>query len=348
MPADADGFVSVTFPVSRTGAWDIGVEIADGSDTGGFLLVPVTIAETVVPPTTLPLFAAFALLAAVLAVQILWLTAPGWVLAISRAGVVAGLTLVLALGSVIATPSLRLEWNTPVPLPRPFFGVHTDSTESELRFSFYDGSTGLVVDDFVPHHQALVHTVCIETTTQVLFHLHPARVAPGMYTLDRTLLTPGRYTCIHEAERVASGPQIVQSVVEIPGTSSTVQSFGALNSPIPIGDLTARVTAAGPLTSGAPVSFDVQFRTAAGQSTEITPWLGMRGHLIVQQASGGVYGHVHAVGPMDEQFFPIPQPGGKVSFVYAFPRPGRYHLWFQVLIDAQVHTVPVVVAVEAP
>ncbi|MFM7678502.1 MAG: hypothetical protein ACKO83_06600, partial [Roseiflexaceae bacterium] len=61
-----------------------------------------------------------------------------------------------------------------------------------------------------------------------------------------------------------------------------------------------------------------------------------------------VFAHVHAVGIMNDTFQPVSIAGDTVSFVYAFPKPDRYTLWIQVMIDGTLLSIPATVAVISP
>ena len=346
IPAGLVPITVVDIPITTTGAWDIEVVVDDERRQPGSVLVPVLIQDAVVPVTTMPLFVGFGLMALVLGVQVLWVTAPAWVGMVSRTLMIVSMTFVLALGLVSALPNIRLEWNTPTPQPMPFITQQATLTDTEIRFRLYDGSTGLPVDDLVPHHNALMHTVCIDERTNALVHVHPARSAPGVFVLSRDWLPAGSYSCSNETERINSGSNIASFDLTIPGTVTRFPSPGILDVPQVIDGYEVQVQAEQNIVAGVPVSVKVSVLRAGAPIEGIQPWLGMRGHLIVRSADTQLYGHVHAVGTMDEAFQPATQPGNTVTFVYAFPQPGSYTLWFQIRTDGTVLTIPVTVDVE--
>ena len=346
IPAGLVPITVVDMPITTTGAWDIEVTVDDERRQPGTVLVPVMIQEAVVPVTTIPLFVGFGLMALVLGVQVLWVTAPAWVGMVSRTLMIVSLTFVLALGLVSAIPNIRLEWNTPTPQPLPFITQHTRLTDTELQIRLYDGSTGLPVDDVVPHHNALMHTVCIDERNNALVHVHPARSATGLFVISRVWIPAGTYACRIETERINSGSTIASFDLTIPGTATRYPSPGSLDVPQAIDGYEVRVQAQQSIVAGVPVSLNVSILRGGEPINGIQPWLGMRGHLIVRSTDTQLYGHVHAVGTMDEAFQPAIQPGNTVTFVYAFPQPGSYTLWFQVRTDGTILTIPVTVDVE--
>ncbi len=91
----------------------------------------------------------------------------------------------------------------------------------------------------------------------------------------------------------------------------------------------------------------------------------MYGHLMIQNADGSVFTHLHPLGsismvaqrrfaerehttylanqPLDLLCAP---PSRTLAFPYAFPKPGRYRLWLQVKLDGKVRTTGFSVTVD--
>lgn len=98
---------------------------------------------------------------------------------------------------------------------------------------------------------------------------------------------------------------------------------------------------------------------AAGKPLALEPYIGMAGHAVVTRDDGAVFVHLHPSGTISmasQMAITMRQPGdtivgrlgqrikasegmhpvvsipanGVVSFPYAFPKPGKYHMWVQV------------------
>ncbi|HEV7389281.1 MAG TPA: hypothetical protein VGN73_11780 [Gemmatimonadaceae bacterium] len=96
-----------------------------------------------------------------------------------------------------------------------------------------------------------------------------------------------------------------------------------------------------------------------GKPLRLEPYIGMAGHAVVTRDDGAVFVHLHPAGTISmasQMAFTMRQPGdsvvgrlgqrinaseamaspvdipgnGVVSFPYAFPKPGKYHMWVQV------------------
>jgi hypothetical protein len=121
----------------------------------------------------------------------------------------------------------------------------------------------------------------------------------------------------------------------------------------------------------APLTFEI-FR-ADGTPAPLTPYMGMAGHAVVLRDDDSVFVHLHPSGTFSMAAqaslvvrrstdttagmvaqrlktepsaavlglcVPVLQhvDGNRVSFPYAFPQPGVYHIWVQVKIDGRIVT----------
>jgi YtkA-like protein len=199
-----------------------------------------------------------------------------------------------------------------------------------LRLSLLDGATGYPVDDLVPNHGALTHLVVTSADGGYFRHVHPIRTRAGQWEVRLTADRPGRHLVYLELERADSGGQLVSGSFTVTGEAQAAKPVAARH----LRATTGRAT---------PIDVDV--------GTGVQPWLGMAGHLIVRDQSGGFLGHVHEqlsmrpdTQPPDET---VAAYGPTLRFAFGFPKPGRYFAWVQYVRDFEVVTVPYVVDVRA-
>jgi hypothetical protein len=112
-----------------------------------------------------------------------------------------------------------------------------------------------------------------------------------------------------------------------------------------------------------------------GKPLSLEPYIGMAGHAVVSRDDGAVFVHLHPSGTISmasQMAFAMRQPGdtiagrlgrrmnasgmshgvppipenGVISFPYAFPKPGNYHLWVQVKHAGRILTAPFAVEVK--
>ena len=340
----------VTLP--QTGVWELRIQIHDTAHGIGVVTVPITIYPNSIPPLTIPMFVAVAILALVLFSTTIWPEARPWVRVAQAHSFTASLSITVVIGLLMAWPNLRVDIPTVDTTTRPYFVTQASQTRDaqrnvdQLQILVNDGSTGLPVDDIMVHHQALMHLVLIDPVSHTFLHIHPARVSAGRYIVDLPSIARGTYDVAIEIERANSGSQMTHQQVEI--GDDTAQALPA-PSPVPAtvqaGDYTVTVQATTPARVGVPVELQVTATRAGQPVAALDYWLGMRGHMIVRNPNGAIFGHIHAVGTMNDLFEPVSAVGNKVAFVYAFPTAEPYAVWVQIMIDGTLLTLPVQITV---
>jgi hypothetical protein len=123
---------------------------------------------------------------------------------------------------------------------------------------------------------------------------------------------------------------------------------------------------AGDLVEGKTASLRFAIAGADGKPLSLEPYIGMAGHAVVMRDDGAVFVHLHPSGTISmasQMAIMMRQPGdsiagrlgkriqatesqhlmqslppGEVSFPYAFPKPGNYHMWVQVKHAGKVLT----------
>lgn len=343
VPANQHTIVVIDVDITQIGPWDLWIEVNDARGASGRFSVPITILPTSIPLLTIPLFVAFGVLALVLTATIMWPTPRPAVQALYGHVFTGALVSVLILGGLYAWPSINVEWNTPQTQSRPYATTVMSTDDQKLTIKLFDGSTGLPADDLVPHHQALMHLVMIEQTTQHFVHAHPVRIAPGVYELDITNAPSGVYDVAIELERLGSGSQVLRGVVDWRGSDTVTNpaiDAGVVPFEAIVDGYAVAITAHGEVSAGKPTTIQVAVSKDGVPVSVLEYWLGMRGHMILRDPAGSMFGHVHAAGAMNEDFQPVAIPGHTVDFVYAFPQAQTYQLWLQVQVDGRILTVP--------
>ncbi|GAA3113865.1 hypothetical protein [Streptosporangium carneum] len=230
---------------------------------------------------------------------------------------------------------------------------------AELRLSLTDTSTGLPADDFLVHHDALMHLIVVGPSGE-LWHLHPIRVAPGDYRVSFVPPQGGAYAVSAEVARRGGGVQLARSPV--PVQVAGLPAATAAGEPAGLG---SRVVDGVPVRLAATSSGSATTITARiGDRAELQPWLGMIGHLIVIGPFDGsrevglasmrapTWAHAHAMplmsnaaqSPPDETVAAF---GPDLDFTHTFTAPGRYRLWLQAERDYTLLTIPFTLDVPA-
>ena len=379
------GAYGVSLRVGHPGPWEL--TVSDGARTAR---VPFVVSRPVTSPPERTVYGGFLAAGVLLLVSLAVATRtrrPPWAL-LPAAGVVAGVAVAIT-GAVLSAslpppPAMPVDatfkttiadWSRP-----PAILTVNDAQSGDITLHLIDAATGLPVDDLVVHDSALMHLLVVGPAGR-LWHLHPIRTGPGVFSVHLTFPRSGRYAVAAEFERRGGGVQMARSV---PGLGITTAATDPAVAP-PLKISTARPATA--TVSGVPVSVAATRPTAAsattltatvGDTATLQPWLGMLGHLIIvgplpsgdDAQTAPIWAHAHSMGDltpmagmgghgMPEMAGLMPVNGDSaadetvaaygpsLSFTFTFPQPGRYRLWIQAERDYRILTIPAVLDVPA-
>jgi hypothetical protein len=365
--AGPQGIYYTELQVDRAGDWDLEVRTS-GPRGSGVARIPFMIVSAPLPIYTLPLAGAIAGLILLLVINMGLATVfnrqqrsvPRWASLLLGQGMFACLIVAGVFGFMdLNTQAQNAQaasntTTTTLGLPHVNAVLATDPAAPQagqpvtLTVDLSDGSTGLPVEDLIPHHEALMHLVVISADAAFFAHIHPASTAPGRYAIALTPDRSGRYTAYIEIARQDSSTQVLArdftvggvapaAPVEPPGLGTRTVAGMQVN-------VSSSVT---PFKAGRQATLTFSFAANGQPVNDLQPWLGMAGHMIARGADGAIYGHIHAIGPMAPT---SPTSSGviygpDVSFVYTFPQAGRYQLWAQFKHNGAIVTVPVLIEV---
>jgi hypothetical protein len=237
-------------------------------------------------------------------------------------------------------------------------------------------STPLVTD-----HGHLMHLFLIREPDAGFFaHLHPIRKPrdPGAdsdetkFTANLPALPAGNYNLYADITHESGLTQTLTNILTIPAeaASSRVSETFAdsddsvlLSPPVEVsnvilpGGLRLEPGFPGTLKVNQETNLVFQMTTADGTPAALEPFLGMYGHLIIENSDGSVFSHIHPLGSVSmesqrlfaereksgflankplEQFCTAAMP--ELSFPYAFPKAGIYRLWLQTKVAGKILT----------
>ncbi|MBW5445367.1 heavy metal translocating P-type ATPase [Cohnella sp. CFH 77786] len=211
--------------------------------------------------------------------------------------------------------------------------------DAEIRIRIRDGS-GNPVEKFDIEHEKLLHLIIVSKDMAYFNHIHPEYKGQGEFTITNRFPSGGEYKLI--ADYVPSG-----------GSKTTQMEWikveGDAAEPVPLTpDQTHSKVEDGveaTLQNDHPKAgeeFELNFTLADSKTkdpvTDLEPYLGAVGHVVILSADTERYLHVH---PLDEK-----AKGTEAKFATEFPEPGVYKLWAQFQRGGKVFTVPFVFNVE--
>jgi len=242
-------------------------------------------------------------------------------------------------------------------------------------------STPLVTDHGHLLHLFLIH----EPDGAVFAHLHPKRVHEqnedeSQFALELPALPGGDYKLYADITHESGLTQTLTNTLSIPAAEGGAGKSGGEVDPddsVLVGapEKLAGIAMPGGMRLTPGFSDDLRVNqetnlafsltTADGGAVALEPYLGMYGHLMIEKTDGTVFNHLHPLGsvsmesqrlfaereragylvnkPLD-QFCTAALP--ELSFPYAFPKAGAYHLWVQTKVGGKILTGAFTLTVE--
>ena len=209
---------------------------------------------------------------------------------------------------------------------------------AELKMMIH-AADGRMLKDFEVSHEKKVHLIVVREGLDQFAHLHPDVDDKGNLSVTHTFPVPGTYRLFADYKPSGSGPALATAELRIPGEQPEVAPLQPNVPGLVTGDgLDAQVAVEKTGTGlAAIVSFRLQ-NTEGEAVSDLEPYLGAMGHLVIVSADSKQYVHAH----------PEEQQAGQtdVRFEAHFPEAGLYKGWGQFQRRGQVYTVPFVVNLE--
>jgi hypothetical protein len=232
------------------------------------------------------------------------------------------------------------------------------------------GILDLVIDDpewrghaqhftpLMPDHGKLMHLFLIREDGSAMAHLHPQALARDHFRAAVPPLPAGSYRLFADVTHESG---FAQTLVDRVTVTAAAPAASALSDP----DDASWTGGPSPVVMLSPLSVpanrdtDLRFRVPG----TIEPYMGMAGHAVIVSDDFSVFVHLHPMGSvsmasqmkfaerdklphdMSAMNMTIASSDGTVSFPYAFPKRGRYHVWVQSKVNGQIVTGAFVVDV---
>ena len=253
--------------------------------------------------------------------------------------------------------------------------VGSNQVQLKLGFSsWHDRRKELQLVNLIRDHGHLMHLFLVRMPQMDRFyHLHPDQTSADTFTEKLPAIDGGSYSLFADIVRESGFPDTMTAQLSLPDVSSAAGSFsnsddaGALAPPI---SHAAPNTLASLADSGKtelllngqtlhaqkPVILRFRITDKNGNpATDLEPYMGMAGHLVIVRRDLSVFAHVHPAGSVPMAAVALlenPKSAGadpmvgmhqgavhsEITFPYGFPQPGAYRLFLQVKPSGQVKT----------
>ena len=197
-----------------------------------------------------------------------------------------------------------------------------------------DGNT---LSEFELLHERVMHFIVVRDALDEFQHLHPTVTDDGLASVEIAFPTAGTYWLFVDCQAKGEAQQTVRHEMRLAGDPPAASELKA-NVPVvvTVGETKTEVS-----VQRGKGEWLVTFshRDLDGQSvTDLEPYLGAMGHLVVIGAGTGEYVHAHAETKS--------APDGRVKFAAHIARPGIYKAWGQFQRKGQIFTIPAVLQVD--
>jgi len=188
-----------------------------------------------------------------------------------------------------------------------------------LRFFVHDRPRNSPVEDLQVEHEKLMHVIGVREDLNEFFHVHPTKVAPGMWAVSHTFSKGGNYKIWTDVKSRGVTYSFGQPLLPVSGERGQPDSKPAATDYAMSSGYQVILNHAETLTAGKTNELLFSIRDAAGIATETENFLGASIHLVLVKDNLSEYLHAHPEGRVD----------GAVRFRQVFPTGGRYQAFAQ-------------------
>jgi hypothetical protein len=196
------------------------------------------------------------------------------------------------------------------------------------------------IDDFDINHEKLLHLIIVSKDLSYFNHVHPEYKGNGVFEIENEFPSGGEYRVVADFKPTEGNSMSKMEWITIGGDPSqdNVVSVDNILEKTVEGKKVA-LTFEPELQAGveSTLTFTLRDEKTNQPITDLEPYLGSIGHVVVFSDDAERYLHVHA---LDDQ-----GSGPNALFETNFSKSGVYKIWGQFQNDGQVFTVPFVVKV---
>jgi hypothetical protein len=241
--------------------------------------------------------------------------------------------------------------------------------------SWHEHRKQMQLDKIIPDHGHLMHLFLLSLPNlDGFYHLHPERAASDTFSERLPAVAAGNYAVFADIVRESGFPDTMttrMTLPDVPGnppsgddSETTVASIPKASGPawaITLPDQSHWEWDLGGQLPRARQPLLMRFRIFGKDgkaASDLEPYMGMAGHLVIVKRDLTVFAHVHPAGsmPMAALMLLQKQPSGaniemaampgmpraampaEVTFPYGFPEAGDYRLFVQIKRNGQVQT----------
>jgi hypothetical protein len=215
--------------------------------------------------------------------------------------------------------------------------------KARVRFAVREPRTQALVRDFELVHERLFHLFVVSRDLDHFEHIHPELRPDGSLDVDLQVPRAGVYQMIADFLPIGGAPQLVQKSFVTAGYDGPL-----LEVPTLAPDTSDKIVQGTRVKAIVPesvagreqlITFEFEDASTGAAVTDLEPYLGAAGHLLLASADLAIVAHSHPVAELSVAN------GSNVVFQVLFPRAGMYRFWIQFQRRGQVMTAAFTVPV---
>ncbi|WP_373228634.1 hypothetical protein [Cohnella sp.] len=234
-------------------------------------------------------------------------------------------------GSTSAAQSTSAVWTLSTENPKP-------NTDTAITIQIQDNE-GKPIDKFDINHEKKMHLIVVSKDLSFFDHIHPEYTGDGKFVVTTQFPDSGDYKLFADYVPTGSSATSQSEWVSVNGTASElteiipetnfVKTINDINITLSFDHLMAE--------KDLNLTFNMVDAKTKKPITDLQPYLGAVGHVVIISADAEQYLHVH---PTDEK-----AKGPDAQFMTKFPKSGLYKIWGQFQRNGKTFIVPFVVNV---
>jgi major membrane immunogen (membrane-anchored lipoprotein) len=198
---------------------------------------------------------------------------------------------------------------------------------------------GKPIDQFDVNHEKQMHIIVVSKDLSFFNHIHPENKGNGEFTVTTQFPAAGEYEVISDFIPTGIGAMSKTQWLTVQGNAAAPQPIEPDPSLTKVVDGKEVTLSFDHLMANMELelNFNIKDAKTGKPVTNLEPYLGAVGHVVILNQNAGEYLHVH---PIEEK-----AKGPDAKFKATFPHSGVFKLWGQFQQNGKVFVVPFVVKV---
>ena len=203
-------------------------------------------------------------------------------------------------------------------------------------------------------HEQPVHLIVVSEDLNDFHHIHPEPVPGNAFAVTHTFEHAGKYRLYADYTAPGQAASIVRFSVNVTGVARKPRALlPDTEHTKTAGGIRVIFTAPPVMKAGEdlPLSFTLRHADNDQPVSDLEPWLGAWGHVMIVSADGETFIHAHPIESLGTVHSHATMPGPRpatIRTVTGFRSPGLYKIWLQFQRHGELITIPWVVKVSAP